>query len=346
MNTFDPNDPRFNRPSPGPKLDPATLPTGLDPPSRASLDLLATLTRQGLIVDGPPPRAQRPPIIPDAFILYPFLLAVFPAWSYGLQAIGDCMAWASADAIDNRAALQIEHLTRPERPIGLAMKEALYGFMRVEVYGYNQNTSGDGADPAAAAAAVVKFGSLHYINYLADKYQFPNYDKTGARARSYGRYGVPNDLEPTAAEHPVIKTERVTSFERACELLAQGCPIANAHPANPIYRSRDKDAFGTNPWRASHAMNYSGYRLGARPGLLKTNTGHGYHVDGTRWPADMPDVVAHCSAWEDATTSDAILQYGWSYAHLDYKGAGKTVALTFPMPRELYCPKLPDHKAA
>lgn len=335
---FDPKHPRYKIAAPGHKLDPATLPTGLpeipDPQKRGLRALLAA----GLIftADQLPPR--KPPTIPATFLLYPFLFSAFPSWTYGLQAIGDCMSWSAAHNIDTLTGAQIFHLDRSERPEALACKELLYGLMRVEALGLNQNTGGDGAYPDAAAYAVSRFGTLHYKTYLQGKYSFLEYDSSGQRARRFGRYGCPDDLEPIAFEHRARQVVEVSDFDHACELLAAGYPISTAHSRNPIYRDRDSQGFGTNPWHASHAMNWIGYRRDDRPGLLQINSGHGYHVDGPRWPGDMPDQIAHCSAWMPAQTVDAICQARWCYAYADYEGFPKTFLFQRRLPAELVSP--------
>jgi len=225
-------------------------------------------------------------------LLYPFLLGVFPEWTFGLQGRGDCMAWSACHCVDVLMAVQIALLGQPEKAPALTSIEAQYGFMRVEALGKRQNPGGDGGSPSAAAQSVTEWGTLHRLNYTAHSIDLRDYDESGKRSGSFGRYGVPDELEPIAREHTCREVALVTDFETAVECLSRGIPISNAHTSNPIWTHRDKDGFGERSWGASHAMNYIGYRLGSRPGLLKVNTGHGFHVDGPMDPADCPSAIA------------------------------------------------------
>jgi len=316
----DPLDLPTGDPTQDPLLDPATLPTGLILDQEHREDFLVSLptTLPQFPTATPPHATTRQP--PSATLLYPFLFAVCPDWTYGLQARGDCMAWSSCHTLDLLMALNIAMHHAPEQWRALTSIEAQYGFMRVEVYDTKPNWGGDGASPSAAAKAILKCGSLHRLNYAEQHIDLRTYDRTGGRSGQYGRWGVPNRLEPLAKPHTCETVTLVTSFWQAVQLLASGYPIANAAPNNPIPRSRDTQGFGTNHWHASHAMNYIGYRLGTRPGLLQANTGHGRHVVGPTWPDDMPATLAACSAWIDADEADRVLRQHWSFAYSNYLG--------------------------
>lgn len=299
------------------------LPTGVKFDARHRAELLERISRAGRLTNArdafPPPKPVPPPVT----ILYPFLLAVFPSWIYGLQGRGDCMAWSAILNVNVLMGVNISLLERLERPIALASIEAQYGFMRVEVFNGSPDYSDDGASPSAAAESVLECGTLHCLQYLDDRYDLRHYDESGGRSGRWGRYGVPDDLEPIARQHFVQDIALVTDFDTAVQLISQGTPISNAHPANPIWTHRDSAGFGDRHWDASHAMNYIGYRLGSRPGLLKVNWGHGFHVDGPMHPAACPSQVAACAAWEDAEVVDQVLGAQWSWAYSDYIGFPK-----------------------
>lgn len=302
-------------PNTDPILDPATLPTGLRLDARNRARFLTDYPRaaqpvpRGCLPIPPPP----PP--PKVTILYPFLFAAMPSWTYGLQARGDCMAWSSCLCLDVLAALDLELRKLTNAWPGQTVIEVQYGLMRVEVYGGQPDLSGDGAQPSDAAKAALTLGHLHRGKYLDDKYDLTAYDNTGGRGGQYGRFGVPDELEPIASTHRCRDVKLVTSYDQAVEMLSNGYPISNAAPDNPIYRNRDAAGYGTNAWRASHAMNYIGYRTDPNPALLKVNWGHSRHVTGPKWPADMPDSLAACSAWELQPTVDRVLRQQWSYAY-------------------------------
>lgn len=316
----DPKHPPLGNPQTDPLLDPATLPTGLrlDPEERHAFFTHNPRAR------GPLPKGclplPPPPPPPPATLLYPFLFAVLPSWTYGLQSRGDCMAWSACHAVDLLTAADIVLKGQLEQFRALTNIEAQYGLMRVEVFGGKPDFGGDGASPTAAARSVTQFGTLHRLKYLADSFDLTAYDNSGGRSGQWGRYGLPDALEPVAAEHKCGDAILVTSFDQAVELLQSGYPISNAAPDNPIPRKRDAQGFGVDIWRASHAMNYIGYRLDPRPGLLQSNTGHGNHVTGPKWPEDMPNTLAACSAWIDRDDVEHVLRQQWSFAYSDYAG--------------------------
>lgn len=310
------------------------LPCGLRLDEAERDRFLNKLARAGRVTNAKDAITPPPPPPKPVTILYPFLLAIFPAWNYALQGRGDCMAWSAMHNVDVLMAVNIALLDKPERPEALGCIEAQYGFMRVEVFGGHPDYGGDGASPSAAAESVLSCGTLHRLLYLEDTYDLRRYDETGGRSGLWGRYGVPDVLEPIARRHPVEETSLVTDFDTAVQLISRGVPISNAHQSNPVWTHRDPDGFGDRRWNASHAMNYIGYRLGSRPGLLKTNTGHGNHVTGPMHPADCPHQIAGCAAWEDADTSDQVLRAEWSFAYSGYAG--------FPQ-RDLNLSSLPEN---
>jgi len=310
-------------PYPGSPLRVQDLPTGCRFDERERADFLTQLSDQGKVTNArlhfPPPQTPPKPVT----LLYPFLLAVFPSWTYGLQGRGDCMGWSAAHNVDEVAAVQIALLGRRETAPALTCIEAQYGFMRVEVRGGQPDYGGDGGSPTLAAKSVLECGTLHRMQYLDGKHDLRRYDESGGRSGLWGRYGVPDELEPAAAEHWIQDIALVTDFDTAVECLSRGTPISNAHPSNPIWTERDELGFGKKRWNASHAMNYIGYRLGSRPGLLKINTGHGFHVHGPMHPDDCPSAIAGCAAWEDANVADQVLKAEWSWAYSDYIGFPK-----------------------
>lgn len=301
----------------------------------AFLDRLAKANRLVNLKDAfPPPKPDPPPVT----LLYPFLLAIFPTWIYGLQGRGDCMAWSATHSIDCLMAVNIALLQKPEQARALACIEAQYGFMRVEVFNGGRNYGGDGASPSAAAESVLKCGTLHRLSYLEGLHDLRTYDESGGRSGSWGRLGVPDELEPIARQHFVQDIAPVTDFDSAVDVLSRGIPISNADPRNPIWTHRDADGFGDRQWPASHAMNYIGYRLGSRPGLLKTNTGHGNHVTGPMHPADCPAQISACAAWEDADVASRVLAANWSWAYSDYLGFPKRDLTTTSIPpNQIHC---------
>jgi hypothetical protein len=252
--------------------------------------------------------------------LWAYLFQAFPNWSHGLQGIGDCESWSWAHNADIEMGLNV--CLGLEAWEAQAASEVLYGFMRVEFFG-RPDYGGDGAYGGAASEAIKKFGSLHRLKYLNDKYDFTQY--SGARARKYGSAGVPDELEPEAVKFSAAETVLVKTFEQAGALLQQGYSISCSAGRNPICSRRDADGFGTDRRPAGHAMNYTAVRYGSRPGLWCANTGHGNHVSGPTGVIPphmeaMPLKYAQCGWWLDAQYVEKVLQENDSFAVAKYSG--------------------------
>lgn len=252
------------------------------------------------------------------------LLKAFPNWKAGSQGIGDCMSWSCAHNIDVLMGVQAYLQMLAEETPYQVCSEAMYGFMRVEVFG-RPDRGGDGAYGGAAAEAVMKFGSLHRTKYnLGKGWDFTTY--SGSRAKSFGATGVPDELEPMARSHIVNTATLVKDFDTATKFIMNGYPISNAHGSNPTAQgSRDKDGYARGRGY-SHAMNYIGVRWGAKPALLKTNTGWQDTVSGPMWPDQLQggnESLLGCCWWEEADICDRVLAGEDSFAYSQYQGFKK-----------------------
>ena len=278
------------------------------------------LAKLGRVVDGNQVAKDifTDPIKADPIVLSQFLQKAMPTWQSGDQGIGDCVSWACAHNIDVLASVQAFMLSFPELVTWPVCSEAMYGFMRVEIYG-RPDYGGDGANGSDAAKAVVQCGTLHrkIYNVGSSVYDFTKY--SGSRAKSYGATGVPNDLEPIAREHPVKDVAQITSFDTAVKFISNGYPVLNADGSNPTCSSRDKDGYATGPGY-SHAMNYIGVRYLPRPALLKTNSGWSNTVSGPMWPEDMQASIKGVAWWEEASICDRVLRSGDSFAFSNFQG--------------------------
>lgn len=256
-------------------------------------------------------------------ILPLYLFKAFPKWLAGTQAIGDCMSWSCAHNIDILASVQVYLQQLAEDVQYQVCSEVMYGFMRVEVYG-KPDYGGDGAYGGAAAKAVMQCGTLHRKIYNVGKgYDLTQY--SGSRAKSYGRTGVPDELEPIAREHPVKTATMVTNFDDAAKFIMNGYPISNAAGSNYTFTGkRDANGYGKGPGY-SHAMNYVGVRWSPRPALLKTNTGWEDTVTGPMWPDQINanSSLVGCAWWEDADYADKVLRDKDSFAYSQYNGFKK-----------------------
>lgn len=243
-------------------------------------------------------------------VLWPYLFQCFPPWMWGLQGIGDCVSWLTAHKVDTLMSVQVALKKLPQEIVFRTCSEAFYGFMRVELFG-RPDRGGDGAYGGAAAKALVKFGSLHRQQYVDGKYDFRRY--SGTRAKTFGRTGVPDELESIAAKFRAKDSVVVTDCEMAGALVQQGLPVDFCGRTS-WGTSRDEKGFAKTFKRGAHAMLITGVRYGSRPGFWVANTGHGNHCKGPVGPYPMPDVYAQCGSWLDWDRCEPIFRAGDSFA--------------------------------
>lgn len=193
------------------------------------------------------------------------------------------------------------------RPVSV---EVIYGGSRVDVGG--GRISGDGSVGAwakeyvsarAGIAAMQKYAS-------ADLSEF-----SPARAREFGRRGVPPDIAAAAKEHPVKGCALVKSWADVKRAVQQGYPVAVCSDQG---FTMERDATGRcrpqGVW--PHCMALIAVRTGANEGAFLLNSwGDSAHT-GQVWPPDMP--VA--GFWADAVVIDRMVKQGDSFALSDVTG--------------------------
>lgn len=141
--------------------------------------------------------------------------------SYVVEGIGvhNCVSFGTARAIEYTICAEIVNGQNEE--FAKLVEEIIYGGSRVEIGG-GRLGYGDGSIGAWAASFVKKYGILDRKVY--GKYDFTKYSES--RCREYGRYGVPNDIEPEVKKHPVKDTVLVTNVDQAMKALYMGYGIA------------------------------------------------------------------------------------------------------------------------
>ncbi len=188
--------------------------------------------------------------------------------------------------------------------------EVIYGGSRVEVG--RGRLSGDGSVGAWAkeyvssrggVAAMQKYGSADLTTF------------SPARAREFGRRGVPPDIAAAAREHPVKSCALVKNWADAKRAIQQGYPVAVC--SDQGFRM-ERDATGRcrpqGTW--NHCMALIAVRTGAEEGgFLLNSWGDSAHT-GPAWPADMP--IA--GFWADAAVLDRMLKQGDSFTLADVAG--------------------------
>lgn len=217
--------------------------------------------------------------------------------------VGSCVAFGTA-----RAALYSYLVALSMGLSGKALEhfveEAIYALARWEI-GKGRLGFGDGCVGAWAAQAIKDFGVLAPDIY--GSYDLTNYDPN--RCRTWGRTGLPDELEPEAKKHPTGGITLVKSWEAAKRCLANGRAIA-VSSSQGFVMARDKDGF-CDPrgiWR--HCMCLCGYILGRREGgRLDNSWGKDAHT-GPTGPGDPgPE-----GFWVDAPILDKMLAEGDSWA--------------------------------
>ena len=223
----------------------------------------------------------------------------------GPQAIGDCVGWAFAGAVDLLACAEIVAGEAEAYDWeGRASTEVIYALSRRE-YG-NANRWIDGSASTWAVTAVRKGGTLSRRRVGA-------YDPD--RARSWGRTGLPDDLEEEAAAHRVSKAALVGSYAEARDALANGYPIAVG--SNVGFETvRDDEGYCLRKGKWSHCMKFTAVKDNERPALLCLNSWGEGSPSGPQGRYDIPPG----SFWVDAETCDAMLKQKGGYSLAGFAG--------------------------
>lgn len=279
-------------------------------PNRAGTEaFLATLARPTLTQAGPDLALDESR---DVF-LGSALLQVAPGWKRGSQKIGSCVGWGWSLACDILAACDI--LLRNESEVygGRVLEASVYGFSRVEVRG-QRNLGGDGSYGGAAAKAVTKYGTLHYgIDYGGKTFT----DNSGTREKEWGRDGVPDALEPYAAEHKVQSVALVASFEDTAKSLQNGYPVALCSGMGFSMTLREGYMTPMGGW--AHCQMAAGVRWNPEPAILVVNS-WGDCYTGT-FDTNLPPQFQRSAGWVKAKDFTRMIGPGEdSFALAGYSG--------------------------
>jgi hypothetical protein len=291
---------------------------GYDPDPAGAEAFASTLPRPTLAQAGPD-------LVADGKTethLWPALLQCSPGWKRGSQGmVGSCVGWGASLAVDLTSACDIVYRREPEVWRGRTIESSLYAFSRVEARGKTVNNGGDGSTGFHAAKAIREFGCLHY----GVEYGSVVIAESGKqeRDRSWGRNGVPNELEPYAKERRCSEVTLVVDFEQAAAAIQNGYPVVVCS-GQGFSMSRDADGFckpGGTWW---HCMVFAAVRWGKRPGLLCLNSWGDSNTVGKHYPETMPTAVRNCSFWIDAEVCTRMLSGRDSYVYAGYSGFRRT----------------------
>jgi hypothetical protein len=223
------------------------------------------------------------------------------------ESVGCCVGCGFKHCVDVLLAVQIAQGRAAEwKPVSV---EVIYGGSRVEVGG--GRISGDGSVGAWAAQWVKTYGVVPMEKFdAADLSTF-----SPARAREFGRRGVPDALEPAAREHPVKGVALVTTWADVKRAVQQGYPVAVCSDQG-FRMERDADGFCRKQGTWYHCMAVIGVRGGARPGGFVLNSWGDRAHTGPVWPAGAPAA----GFWADSQTIDRMVRQGDSFALSDAVG--------------------------
>lgn len=229
------------------------------------------------------------------------------------QNVGCCVGCGWKHGVDVLMAVQIANGMRHEfKPVSV---EVIYGGSRVEVGG--GRVRGDGSVGAWAAKWCADYGVVPMGKYpAADLTTF-----SPARARQFGKSGVPDALEPLARQHPVKGTALVKTWADVKRAVGQMYPVVVCSDVGFDNRdgtvgTRDADGFIKPRGVWNHCMVIVGVRGGARPGGFILNSWGDAAHRGPVWPADAPKA----GFWADADTIDRMVRQGDSFALSDLQG--------------------------
>ena len=283
---------------------------GYKPNPQGTEDYLATLARPTLATAGPDLRLDE---TRDVFLGHA-LLALDPTWKRGSQAIGSCVGHAWAGACTVLQACDIVCRGERETYGGRVLEAGVYGFARVEAGNNGQpNRGGDGSYGGAAARGVTRFGTLCCGQDYGGKVFTQS---TGRLESDWGRYGVPNELEPFAAQHKVAEAVLVKDFESAAAAIQNAYPVAVCSGQGFSMTMKDGALSPMGNW--SHAMLFMGVRWKPEPALYCLNSwGDCYSgtVDKT-----LPVAFARSGGWVSASTCSLMLRGEDSFALSGYSG--------------------------
>ena len=180
----------------------------------------------------------------------------------------------------------------------------IYALSRRE-YG-NVNRWIDGSSSSWAATAVRKGGTLSRRRVGA-------YDSN--RARSWGKTGLPNDLEEEAANHRVAQAAFVANYAEARDALANKYPIAVGSNVG-FETGRDEDGYCARKGKWNHCMKFVAVKDDERPALLCMNSWAEVSPTGPQGRYAIPAG----SFWVDAETFNLMLKQKGAFALPGFSG--------------------------
>lgn len=230
-----------------------------------------------------------------------YLLKCDSTWKRGRQVVGSCCGWGWGLAVDILACCDALLRNEPEVYGGRVLEASIYGPSRVEIRGGGKNNGTDGSYGAACAKAVTKIGTLHYGIDYGNGHKFTQ--NSGTLERAWGRDGMPDELEPFAAEHKVSSVAQVGGFEDCAKALQSGYPTALTSMMGFSMTLREGYMTPMGQW--PHCQMAAGLRWNPEPAILVVNS-WGDCYDGT-YDTLLPPQFQKSAGWVRAKDFDRMI---------------------------------------
>jgi len=182
------------------------------------------------------------------------------------QVIGSCVSHGWGRGVQDLMLADIAVRLENEKWVGEVATEPIYAGSRVEIGG-GQLGNEDGSLGAWAAKWVSEYGILVRRKY--GNIDLTRLDENLAKKWGNRGYGVPDELEPIAKEHPVKEVTLVTSFEEARDLIGNWYPVPVCSMQG-FTMTRDSSGFCRPEGTWAHCMVFRGCGIakGNRPFLV------------------------------------------------------------------------------
>ena len=223
--------------------------------------------------------------------------------------IGSCVSFGTNNAIIRTTASEIV-IGRKNFELKDIAEEVTYAGSRVEIGG--GRISGDGSVGAWAAQFVQKWGVVARAKH--GEYDLTTYDPN--RCRSWGKTGVPDQLEQIAREHPVQTVTQVKTWAEAKRALANGYGIAVcSNQGFTMQRDSRGVARASGSW--PHCMCFDGYHTegGQEFVHVENSWGASAHTGPVGW--GEPSTAGF---WAEASVAARMLAQNDSWAFSAVKG--------------------------
>jgi hypothetical protein len=258
----------------------------------------------------------------DVF-LWEALLAVYPEWKRGRQAIGDCVSWGHELVLTMILAMaaargEVEWIA-PVSTIGV------YG-LRVDP----GNMKGQGVDGwygSDAAKALQGWGATLAIDYSAVTGN-PDHDLrvySEQLVRNYATYGVggKNDqgkLDVIAKQHPCKGVVPVNTTDELWAAIDAGCPVSICSDVGFGDMERNAEGIVRRSGSWAHCMMIGAKKVtsgGNRLGRIFQSWGKSCSGPD---PGINSQAISDCSWWATEDDLNSILRQGDSYAFTSVEG--------------------------